>query len=204
MIPFISVDDLNAILSQTVDEEALLTTIALDAACDLVRGFLNQSVNLARDSVEYLDGGGTEGITLRQLPVIAVGEVMEGEETLTAEVDYHVGDRSGIIWRIGRPWPLGRGNIKVTYDHGWALSEDEVVTDAEQGIVDRVPSDIRLVALNVAARIWRSGAETPAGTMLSESLGAYSYQMSGTAAELALTTTLTNIERQVLSRWRIS
>ncbi len=222
MLPFISTDDLAAILDETVSGFDLLTEIALDAACQLVRDDLGQTINLVRGDIETHDGTGRESILLRELPVIDVASVTEDDVELVPDDDYIVDPRKGIIyrrsttwsygWSYGWSWPRRRQGIVVIYDHGWAITEADVVNEdsGDEPIVDRVPSGIRLVALEAAARIYRAPqtlAAVSAATsgVTSETIGSYSYTTDTSAISAAsdvIARGLNEDERRALDRYR--
>lgn len=156
--PFISTTDVVDYIGRggTTDPGML---IAVDAACDICRDIAEQNFN-ADTSTVTLDGTGTDSLLLPQLPVTAAGTVVVAGGTVT---DY-VLNGNGILFRKATgtdvdycdayrtlTWPAGRQNIEVTYDHGYA--------DAD------IPRSVRMVALQVAARI------VVQGVALEESLG---------------------------------
>lgn len=201
--PFVSSDDLAAFLGTTVDSSALKTKIALDAACDAVRSYLDQEINFAENSVEWHSGHGYlhDRIRLRQRPVTAVSEVridvVAGSTgTVLDPANYNV--RDSFVVRIdGGYFTAGNDNIKITYDHGW------VVPPTSQSAA--VPADIRLVALSSARRVYSAvGTNDAAGSKQSETIGDYSYTIAAgitnsasSAAELLMS------ETDVLDRYRI-
>lgn len=165
LAPFISRDDLAAYTQRTFDvgDDALLG-IALDSACDLVRSYTSQVINWVEDEEVYLDGSGGNAQLLPELPVISITEVIEsdGNDTpLVAGEDFVLGE-AGIMWRLPMPtfnspgglWLKGPRAVKVTYTHGYDITNDFPTTNAPP-----VPADLRLVALQVAARTFTGDAE---------------------------------------------
>jgi hypothetical protein len=209
MEPFISVEDLNAFMEGTLTGGELLTSIALDGGCQMVRDELKQTVNLVRDDIETHDGSGAEGLLLNELPVLEVTLVTEDDVDLTEGTDYVVVPGTGILWRKGGvTWPFhwsrGRQNIEVTYDHGYAISEDDVEDLSEPAVdVDRVPSSIRLAALEAAARVVRAPSlAAVASGITGETLGAYSYSASLGAMQQVIAGGLLPEEKITLARWK--
>ena len=208
MEPFISVDDLNAFMEGTLTGGELMTGIALDSACQMVRDYLEQDVNLVRDDVELHDGTGREGLLLKQLPVIEVTLVEEDTVALVADNDYTVWQDGGILWRSGGQtipsrWSKGRQNVEVIYDHGYAITEDDVVESSEGVEVAVVPSSIRLAALEAAARIVRAPSlAAVASGITGETLGAYSYTASLGAINAVIAAGLLSEERVSLDRYK--
>src|SRR5581483_2501444 len=146
--PFISTDDLGNYLGRDVsaDDGAL---IAVDAACNIIRDLTGQTFNGVTGDTVTLDGSGTDCLLLPQVPVTAAGTVTLGGVALTEGLDYVLADARKLIRTAGTSWTttlygdltvwdLGRQNVTVTYDHGYAGT---------------VPSDVRMVALQVASRI---------------------------------------------------
>lgn len=179
--PFISVTDLGAYLRQDLDDDDL-AVIATDSACDVVRGWVDQELDESLNDTVVLDGNGADVLLLPELPVTAVDSVTlydgeSSEELLVAgsDEDYLLGS-GGLLYRMGNTWPEARQCITVVYDHGYATGE--------------VPSDIRLVALQVAARIH------DAAHLVRETVGSYSIEyVQGMGG-------LTKYEKDVLRKYR--
>lgn len=177
--PFIDIGDLYAYLrlpALGVGDTDPLATIALDSACYQVRGFIHQTINVVTDDVIMIDSWGIDTIILPESPVISISDVQlvalpvsvtddiaPGVNTVLDPDSYLVDyDRGSLVLRSGAVWPDDRGGVMVTYTHGWNI----------------IPTDIRIVALTAAARIYDQGlakAETVGNTRLnysaSESLG---------------------------------
>lgn len=166
--PFISRTDLgNKLeLDLSADDHALA---CVDAACDICRTISEQTFNKGTADEIVLDGSGTEVQLLPEFPVGTVTAVSEDGTALTA-ADYRLDPQTGSLIRVPaetgyissntmlRPtvvWNRGRRNINVTYDHGWELND--------------IPRDVRMVALNIAAKLYVQKSST-----MFESLGAYS------------------------------
>lgn len=199
--PFISREDLAAYAQRTFDAgDDLLLAISLDSACQLVRSYIGQDVNYLADDEVLLDGTGTDTLLLPQLPVKSVSVVTMIEETgtgatsdleetiLVDSIDYTLG-AAGILHRAG-VWDRGVSNVKVKYSRGWDFTNDPTIAPP-------VPSDMRLVALQAANRIFSAGLIAVGGVQ-SESIGQYSYTLSANAAG----SELTKGEMAVLSRYR--
>lgn len=181
--PFISSDDLANYLHLDDETELLsgLALIALDAACERVRGFVGQPLDSTTDTNYWLDGNGQPRLVLPRFPVeVSALSVYDDRtdtdpEVLVLNTDYVVDEEAGIVTRIdGYVFERGAQNIKVTYTHGYAT----------------VPSDARLVALQVAARIYE------VGQVENESVGGVSQTYVKGAGNLTLD------EKDVLRRYR--
>jgi hypothetical protein len=205
MEPFISFDDLQAVTTETLTGTDLLVAIALDSACQMVRDETHRTINLVRDDIELHDGSGREVLVLRQMPLIEVTSVYEDDVLLVEGDDYVVGTYGKLYRRspwFPFSWSRGRQNIEVTYDHGWAVSEDEVVETSEGIEVDRVPASIRMVALEAASRVIRAPSlAAVASGITGESLGAYSYTASLGAMSAVIAAGLSEEERVSLKPW---
>lgn len=177
--PFIDISDLYAYLRLPplgAGDEDPLAVIALDSACYTIRGFLHQTINKITNDVIMIDCDGTDTIMLPEAPVISVSNVEmvaapvwvtdDFSPALNTPIDpssYLVEyDRGMLVLRAGGVWGDDRGAVQVTYTHGW----------------DVIPTDIRIVALTIAARIYDQGlakAETIGNARLvyshDESLG---------------------------------
>lgn len=179
--PFIDETDLAAYLHVDDLDNDDLATIAIDAACEVVRGWLDQEVNQNTGDTVVLDGNPSDVLLLPELPVTAVTTVKVDYDTdnpttlvAGADDDYVLGD-GGMLYRIdGGNWDYGRQSIQVTYTHGWSS----------------VPTDIKMVALQVAARIY------DAGHAVRESVGSYNVEYIPGAAGL------NDYEKAVLRKYR--
>lgn len=198
--PFVSSDDLSALLGVAANPADLLTKMSLDAACESVRSYLGQDVNLVTDDVEYHSGRGWQHnrIRLRQRPVRSVTSVQmfpfdDAPTTLVAGDDYVVRDALVIIIS-GSYWDEWAENIKVTYTHGW-----DVVPPLDKP----VPADIRLVALSAARRIYVAMGEVDdAGAFRQETMGTYSYTVGGREGATSVVELMSS-EMAVLDRYRV-
>jgi hypothetical protein len=173
--PFISRTDLTDYLGTDVSTDAG-ALIAVDSACDIVRTLTEQDFNSATDTIN-LDGTGTDVLLLPQVPVNAAGTVVVNGGTLDATLDY-VATSDGELYRTDgtatlaawgawgptAKWPMGRQNISVTYNHGYASGT--------------VPSDIRAVALMIASRMVVQGVD------VQRQVGAANVKYAGAATDL--------------------
>ena len=173
MIPFISLNDLGDRVGEDVSASDL-AVIAIDAACEAVRSYIDNPINLVEDEVIRVDGSGTYRLVLPRPPVREVSAVTElatdttDDVVLVAETDF-VLERYGILRRVDQNWFAGYGNVEITYTHGWDIDEPP--------LWERVPADMRLVALNLSARIYASGTKSiEAGGVAEESIGSGDYQ----------------------------
>lgn len=196
MDAFISAVDLEAVLGAEVDETALITKIALDSACTAVRSYLDQDVNYVEDDVEIRDGTGRRRMRLRQRPVREVTQVLvDGTEVTTYSVR-----GSKITLPEGEYFWHGLDNVAITYSHGWDIEESSVG--------ERVPADIRLVALLVAKRIYKTVGSTSIGIVKqSEQIGDYAYTLGelpeDVQQKIAASGTLLLAEEAVLDRYAV-
>jgi hypothetical protein len=174
--PFISQQDLTNYLGRNVnsDDGALF---AVQAACEVVRGLAERQFN--RGTATYaLDGSGTDALLLPDLPVNSAGTVLVNGGTVT---DYTL-NGNGILFRgtagvEPRPlWPRGRQNVVVTADHGYSAVD--------------IPQDVKMVALNLAARI------IVQGVAVEEQIGTARVKYAGAAMDL------TAGEKAILQKYR--
>lgn len=181
--PFISSEDLAAYTKiDTLD--SLLAQIALDAACETVRGFCDQGLDEATSTDAWLDGTGSATIRLPRFPVsaltalaVSVDRADAAPETLTENTDFVLNTETGVLTRIdGGVFYESPQSVKVSYTHGYST----------------VPSDARLVALQVAARIYELGM------VENESVGGISATYVAGAGQL------TDAEKDALYRYRRS
>jgi hypothetical protein len=171
MADFIDEADLGVYLQRDFIDDSNnadpLATFAVTAACDVIRTYTNQHLNVVVNDDIKVDGTGTDALLLPEHPVANVASVAIGDdEPLTEDEDYVVGPYTGIVYRLnGQAWPRGRQNISVTYTHGYDIEAG----DSSSGFgsspslgfsVPAVPETVRLVALQVAARIYAAGGTT--------------------------------------------
>lgn len=171
--PFLSAADLTAYRKGPVEDD--LAAIALDSACQIVRDHVSQAVDAVVDDTVVLDSEGTDTLLLPELPVTAVTSVAGPlAAPLNEGTDYFVDLEAGALrTRRGLHFLPGRALYTVVYSHGWTT----------------VPSSVRVVALNLAARIYDQQL------VRQESVGGY---QAVYAAEEAIT--LTRGERAILAK----
>jgi hypothetical protein len=144
--PFISTQDLVDYIGRggTADPGMVM---AVDAACDMIRGLTEQNFNQATATI-YMDGTGTDALVLPQSPIIAAGTVVANGGTIT---DYTLTGNGVLLRGTAGAWPrplwtAGRQNVQITYDYGYQILP-----------VNNVPRDVRMVALAIAARLVLQG-----------------------------------------------
>lgn len=141
----------------TWDPTDLQSILVLESACDMARTYTGQEFTLVEDDEVRLDGTGKDGLMLPQLPIVEVTEiVVEDDDPLDLSEDVYVGT-AGILWRAYPcRWPLGHGNIAVTYSHGYAA----------------IPADLRQAIFEIADVLIANGAS--GGQIIkSETIGSY-------------------------------
>ena len=193
MRPFIGTDDLSAITGTTVTDDDLITAIALDAGCEAVRSYTGQTINYVEDDVEEHDGKGTRAVRLDERPIRDITSVEVDGVALDADV---LSIRKSFVRRKDAVFPVGLGNIVVTYSHGW-----DAIPDDSAGDDLLVPADLRLVALLSAKRVY-SAVGMIEGTPTGETIGSYSYSLSS-AAIVQSAAELFDAEKNVLEHYRI-
>jgi hypothetical protein len=136
--PFITTQDIVSYVGRGGSADPAMI-MAADAACDILRDYTGQQFNRGTATIN-LDGSGTDAILLPQLPVNAAGTVLVNGVAIT---DYVLAD-NGVLFRgaagvyTNAVWPGGRQNVRVTYDHGWEITD--------------LPKSVKRIALEVAAR----------------------------------------------------
>ncbi|MCM2390192.1 hypothetical protein [Streptomyces albipurpureus] len=130
-----------------IDTDQASTTIA--AAETVIRGELEQTIDLVADDTIVLVGNGRTVINLPERPVTSVTSVTEDGTLLVAGTGYRV-NRYGILTRLGARWPLD-AEITGIYSHGYAT----------------IPAIVKQVCLQVAGRAW----VRPSTAVAAESLG---------------------------------
>ena len=174
MIPFITFDELAAALkTELSNNDLLLASLAVNGACEAVRSYTGQTINLVEDDMVRMSGNGRQTLLLPEVPVVSISSIEVDGEPDTDET--HVDQAGGIIYRES-PWPRGFFNIQIVYTHGWAPTPDEVVEpDESGGPIPLVPEDLRLIAIGAAVNIFQN---TDTAGLTQETLGSYSRSIS--------------------------
>lgn len=165
--PFISSEDLSDYLGYEVDPDK--AAISVDTACDVVRKTVEQDLSYAAGDEVLLDSEGTDTLLLPESPVYSVSSVVVGGVTLTAGTHYVLDREQGSIRTksYGQVFLKGRQVYTVVYTHGYVSDDSEIGLPAD---VQTWPSAIRMVALQLATRIYDQGIvsqETVGGVSMS-------------------------------------
>lgn len=197
---YVTLEDLAEFLRVDESDLAPGAQLALDAAQAAVRRYLDQDITLVIDDVEVHDGRGKGRIRLRQRPVREVTEVVVDGVPLDGDL-WAVRNHMVELVDYYDAFPWGRGNVVITYSHGW-----DTELSYEYEIDEMVPADIRWATLSASRRTYLDfGEDEGTGAVQSETIGAYSYQ---TASELrqaaaAAGTDLYPPELAILDRYRV-
>lgn len=156
-VPFISATDLNNYLGRTVDTDK--SAIAVDAACDIVCKAVDQTLYYTEDDVVVLDSDGTDTLMLPELPVYEVSSVVGPLGTSMEEgTDYWLDKESGSLHTPSRYYTFnflkGRQLYTITYTHGFV---SDAAAPGLPSNVQEWPSSVRMVALQLATRIYDQG-----------------------------------------------
>lgn len=180
MLPIICLDDLGAYLRKDLTGDNL-GVIALDAASQIVRGYTGLTINPVASETVTLNGNGATTMLLDNPPVSGVDSVEVDGVALVEGTDFEW-TTAGILYRLdGYTWTSGVKNVEVVYDHGWPTTGDNAI-----------PSDLRFIALQVAARIY------DAGIAAQETTGSYNVTYIAGAGGL------NEYEKRVLDKHRVS
>jgi hypothetical protein len=176
--PFITVQDLSDYIGRdvTADPAALA---AVDAACDVCRDITEQTFDDTTLTVS-LDGTGGDALVLPLRPAISATSVLVNGNPVT---DFVLTPQGLLVRNTGTggvsgSWPLGRQNVTVTYQYGYGT--------------DGIPRSVRMVALQLAARL------VIQGIVQSESIGDVSVSYGRNAIDLS------ENELRILGRYRAS
>jgi len=185
MMPFISTGDLGALLGQDVTSDPL-AIIAIDSSCEMIRAYLGQRLNY--DALDTVLMGGTGGLAqlVPEMPIVDIASIFIDD---TEETDYVFVRKAGLIYRRdGSVWPRGVDNIEITYSHGYAVLEADVEDDPDDTTPkpDRMPADIRRIALALAQRIFATTG-TVVGQIASETISpdSYAYTLADSSSSAA-------------------
>lgn len=177
--PFVSSEDLESYLrlpANTIDET--LAEIALDSACQAIRDECDQNLE-DTEAVIYLSGDGSSSLIIPNHPVISVASIYESADTVSERLvdadDYIIDpDTTNTLLLKKNYWQKGRKNLRVTFTYGYT----------------QVPSTVRLIALQVAGRIYEGGPYT------ADNAGNISANLMPGGGQL------TDMERDALSPYR--
>lgn len=139
LYPYIDRSDLGAYLRRDLTDDDL-ALIAIDSACTMIRNLASQRLDLVEDETILTNGEGTDVILLPELPIVSVSSVERDDVEVDSD-DYLVAGKSGRLVKKSGVWRSGKGNYSVTYTHGFS----------------EIPSDLRVVTLQLAARIYDQG-----------------------------------------------
>lgn len=156
MAAFVTAPEYLAYYTDVTDAEVAQLEANLDEACDKIRDYLGQTVDLVTEAVTIW-GSDTQALTLPELPVVSIASIVSNGTAIT---DYTF-DQYGLVWRNAtsftywaQPGYWSRGlQYVVTYTHGYAT----------------VPGIIKTTALRLA----RSAVGRPDGVR-QESVAGYS------------------------------
>lgn len=193
LLPFVSIADLSAYLKTTISDQDLLAVAAIDAACQAIRTYTNQDLNLARHDEITLHGNRYRDLLLPQLPVWEVHEITVDDVLLEPD-DWFLGE-AGILYRTSSPfyWTAGIGNITIDYSHGWAVVEDDI-EESDEPDAGRMPSDLRMIALRIAEGLFQNAPSN----IRQETLGSYSYTLAESVGSLIIPAMKPILDRYVV------
>ena len=123
MASFVSLDEFLMYAGETADVDR--AEYDLDAACDKIRDYLGQTIDLVAADVITLYGTDTRAMILPELPVASVTSIVqEADDIYPAETitDYRVDDH-GVLWRNHPEWWPRWASYTVTYTHGYAPAD---------------------------------------------------------------------------------
>lgn len=112
----LTADDLDLLGS---DRDAVVASALASA-----RRWCGWHVCPVREETLTLSGSGRDGLLLPTLRLVALVSASEGGRVLSLP-DEAVVDQSvpGLVRRVGGVWPVGVGNVTVTFRHGWTPDE---------------------------------------------------------------------------------
>ena len=115
--------------------------LALRNSSNRFRGEVGYPVHRVTNDVVHRNGKGDRNLFLPARPV-DVHTVEVGGAVLLPDVDFEQDRDSGVLrWKDG--WfPEGLGNVKVTYDHGWA----EIPGDVQDAVLEHAATLARVLA----------------------------------------------------------
>jgi hypothetical protein len=169
---FVSVEELAAFLRRDIDVGDPSAQLYVELATGMVRRVTGQTIEKVEGDTVKLDGVTRRLVFLPQIPVLAVSSVAittNGTATDLVEVDDFDWSPNGELRRLPEwtLWHADRQGIVVTYDHGY----------------DPLPEDIRMVTLQLAARLWAN----PSGQSSERTLNySANYRELMTVDELAI------------------
>lgn len=195
MQPYISTGDLGEYLGTNVTGNHL-AVIAIDSACNIIRTYTGYKLNYIKNDQIFLNGNGKEALELPEAPVVKITSVYILDQLVDDTTYYFT--KGGLLVKIATApwlswpwggWPWGQQNISVTYDHGYAFLESDVERDPNDDIPlpDRMPADLRSVALDLAKRIFEASAGVggiggSTSGINSEQIGSYQYSAGTTTS----------------------
>lgn len=200
MANFATVADVAAFLQVGIStpEQSAAAARALKEATSAIRSHCRQFISFYADDVVVLDSNGGSRLFLPELPVVEITAVIENGVTLTADIDYQLGQH-GILHRVGAKWVRGIQAVQVVYSHGYETLPDAIVA----------------VATRAASRAYQSGLRAAGDEALlgvqSKSLGdfsvAYTSESGGGVGEGVMGASAARMllmsEKDILNEFRV-
>lgn len=186
-VPFIGKADLDNYLGRTTDLEK--AKIALDSACDSIRKAAEQELDYVEGDTAVLDNvEGRDTLLLPETPVYEVTQLVGPAGALNLGSQYLLDKEIGAVKTklVGRNFLKGRQLYTVTYTHGYASDPAGKHADTQVW-----PSSLRMVALQLASRIYDQGIVS------SESVGGISSNYATPESIILTKMELNHIEKTV-------
>jgi len=188
-----TLDNLKTHLDITDTSEDVLLTQLLNEIEAVIFSYTGRPSFASASATEYYDGTGREVLILDRTPVTAVTSLyvdgdgyygqgsspFESDTAWTQGTDFAIRrvdeseENAGILLALGSidfqapaTWPVGRGNIKVTYTAGYTA----------------IPKDLELAAHLLAGQVYKMAEKGMAGPVGGETFGEYSYNLLSNAS----------------------
>lgn len=127
--------------ARLLDADVARVEMVLGLATAAIEGELDRRLTPSTvPETVLVDGSGSAELWLPEWPIISVTAVAVDAVTVPP-AEYTFG--GGVLRRLRQRWPVGTGNVTVTYTHGYT----------------QLPGDLRLACLQLAQALWEGRAD---------------------------------------------
>ena len=122
-------------LGINVTDDVLLARL-ISAASDFIQSWADRDFSI-QTYIDVRDGTGTNKIMASNYPIVSVTNVTVGNQAVPESIDgiqYGYRNDNNRIWLVGGRFPMGTGNVQITYEAGYQT----VPFAIEQGCIELV------------------------------------------------------------------
>lgn len=145
-VALVSLEDAKAIIGKTTDEDTAMIELIISGVSAAFNSLTGRNLKYQEYATIYLDGNGSQKLSLPNYPVTSIGTVVEDDITLTEGDDYdyllYTGNNDAYLQKVSGIWTTSLKGVKLTtFKAGF--------TDAT------MPADLKLACLKQVAWEWK-------------------------------------------------